>query len=320
MLQHESSIQLDKIATEWAIRVDAGPLTEEEAHALDAWLSISLRHRGAYERACAAFVLMDGQFIRDAEKSFPQASPISRRQLLYGGIGSAIAAGAAFAFVMRQDQTATTRYDATQGQIRVVSLADGSLVTLDSASQIVVTMSAKKRHVELVTGRALFDVAKDQNRPFIVSGSGTSVRAVGTSFSVRNIETLPVEVLVREGIVDVGGSTIDHPTRVGSNMRVVAQSGRGAPFSVTAVAESAVARELSWREGLLAFEDVKIGIGAQLFARYSNQRIVISDPAVAEITITGLFASNDPLGFANAAATSLGLKLEKAGNEIRLTR
>lgn len=321
MSENKRGAQLDDVAAEWVVKVDSGPLSYEDARSLEGWLSISERHRGAYARAQAAFHLLNAEFIEDAIANAARSPAISRRTMVFGGIGSALAAAASVAFIVTRDQPTPIQYSADKGEIRVISLSDGSLVTLDTASTIAVSMLAQERRVELVTGRALFDVAKDKARPFVVTTSGLRVKAIGTSFSVSNLEKLPFEVLVREGIVDVSSPSADHATRVGANMRVLAEdNNKKGPFSVTSVSPATVTSELSWQQGLLSFEDVRIGTGALMFSRYSGPKIVIPDPMIADITMTGLFASNDPMSFARAAATSLNLKLEVVDGEIWLRR
>jgi transmembrane sensor len=312
--------ELDAVAAEWVALVDGGPLGNDDARALDAWLSLSPRHRGAYARAQAVFAFMNSQFIRETSPRFAWGPTISRRQMVLGGAGAAAAAIAAVAFIATRNEPKIMRYAAEKGQIQLVSLADGSLITLDTESVVTVALLPNARRVDLVKGRALFSVAKDKARPFIVSASGLSVQAVGTSFAVRNLEASPIEVLVQEGIVDVRASSADNPMRIGANMKVVAESAAKGPFSVTPVEPAAVINELAWRQGLLAFQDIRLSVAASEFARYSNQRIIIPDPATADITITGLFSAKDPLGFARAAALSLGLKVQTEGSQILLVR
>ena len=81
-----------------------------------------------------------------------------------------------------------------------------------------------------------------------------------------------------------------------------------------------VSRELAWRSGQIALEGETLAEAAQIFARYSSTRIEIDDPAVGREEITGLFAANDPVRFAEAAAISLNLKAEIGPEAIRLTR
>jgi transmembrane sensor len=325
--------ELDAIAARWVARVDRGPLNDQEAQDLEQWLAAGSRNQGAYARAQAAFAYMDASFTEALRQSAPPSfswNPVSagadshlaagsRRRLLWIGGGIAVAAAASIAAFTFQRDTPIVTYTAQRGEIRFISLADGSLITLDTASTVAVHYVHGYRNVELVAGRALFTVAKDKSRPFIVMAGGLKVQAVGTSFAVRNVNTHPPELLVQEGIVDVGRQTEKAPIRVGANMRVVAAAA-GPALHVVAVDPASVSRELAWRQGMLSFEDVSLASAAEEFARYSDTHIVITDPKLRGVTITGVFSASNPLGFAHAAALSLGLKIAANGQEVELKR
>ncbi len=162
-------------------------------------------------------------------------------------------------------------------------------------------------------------MAKNKARPFIVEADGTSVRAVGTSFTVTLLPEQPVQVMVREGVVEV-----KRPDRVAvpavrlvANTRAIAP--KDAPIVAHKIASAEVMRALSWRVGRLAFEGETLAQAASIFARYSETKIVIDDPAIAAKTITGLYVSNDPVGFSQAVATSLDLHSELHGDEVHIT-
>jgi transmembrane sensor len=231
--------------------------------------------------------------------------------------GSAVAAAMIGAVGLRL--TGATRYGTRLGEVRVVTLKDGSVITLNTSSSIRVDMGSARRLVALEAGEALFDVASDPARPFIVEAGDAAVRAVGTSFAVRRFGSAPVEVVVREGLVEVTAPSNARPIRMGANSRLVA-AGTG-PMGVPArLQPDAISRELAWKDGRLAFEGEALGRAAQSFARYSDIRIVIDDPAVAREEITGLFAANDPVSFARAAALSLDLSVTVNSGEVRLQR
>jgi transmembrane sensor len=205
------------------------------------------------------------------------------------------------------------------GEVREVLLEDGSIVTLNTNSEISVKYSNELRQIHLQRGEALFDVAKNKTRPFIVLAGDTQVRAVGTSFSVSMLPQHPIQVLVKEGVVEL--KRADNvarvvPVRVTANMRALSSP------SDRIVAESMpqehVKRDLMWRYGQIAFDNETLSDAADEFARYNQVRIVV-DPAAGSRTITGLFAASDPIGFAKLAAAALGLHLQVDDGEVRLS-
>jgi transmembrane sensor len=328
MAGRETSQVIDAKAADWAARVDRGPLSAPEQSALDAWLAGDSRRLGAYAKARAVFAhvqraraLGPGFDAADfAEPPPARAVPSapSRRRVLWLGGGAAAAAVVAVGGGLR---LRGDRFQTRLGEVRLVPLADGSSITLNTASRVAVAFSRTERRVRLIEGEALFEVAKDPARPFLVEAGDTQVRAIGTSFTVRCLADSPVQVLVRQGVVEVkhGLAPAAAPAvRVAANTRAVA-SADGA-VAASSMAPSQVTRELVWREGLLAFEDVTLEQAAAEFARYSDTRIVIDDPAVARETVTGLFSSNNPSGFAKAVASTLDLRAEAAPGQVRLSR
>jgi transmembrane sensor len=168
-----------------------------------------------------------------------------------------------------------------------------------------VRFTSEERKVELIEGEALFDVAKDSARPFIVEAGDARIRAVGTSFTVRQLRGDEVKVSVREGIVEVARRDAS-AVRVGSNEQLLTRT--GARAAATPIANGEIERALAWRSGMISLDGVTLREAADEFARYSDTRIVIEDPEIARRTVTGLFSANNPVGFANAIATSMSLR------------
>jgi transmembrane sensor len=316
--------EIDATAAGWAARLDRGPLSTEDERSLEAWLEQDARHQGAFMRMRA--IAMHTERARALGPNFepdrfavPSAHRFSRRRTLWV---AGLAAAACVAGIVALPLIAPGQaYKTQRGEVRVISLKDGSVVTLNTASRAEVDFNDATRKVRLIEGEALFEVAKDSLRPFIVDAGDASVRALGTSFSVRRLGDAPIHVTVSEGLVEVKQSSVAAPVRIAANMRAVIAMPRAkiGPAPI-AISPEAVSRELAWREGRIAFEAESLAAAAATFARYSPTRIVIDDPIVARKEITGLFTANDPVSFARAAAASLGLTAEIAEGEVRLGR
>jgi transmembrane sensor len=311
-----SSKEIYDEAAYWTAKIDAGPMSPESQAALEAWLAADTRHFGALAQGSALLVPMHGLApMRLAEP----AEPTRRRFFLGGSIaaGLAVIAGAA-SYVIRG--WGEERYRTQIGEMRVIPLSDGSVVFLNTNSEISVRYTQSQRYIELLHGEALFDVAKNKKRPFIVQTGTTQVRAVGTSFNVKALPDQPVQVLVREGVVEVKrpGVLVAPAILVAMNSRAIAP--RDAPIVAKPVETSEVGRELAWRVGRIAFHGETLAEAAAEFARYSDVRIQIEDPEIANQKVTGLFVSADPVGFANAVAISFDLHSEISDKNIRLTR
>ncbi|WP_181160169.1 FecR family protein [Sandaracinobacter neustonicus] len=335
----ETSAEIDEVAARWAVRIDNAPLRSDEQAELDVWLSGDVRRLGAFARARAVFAhasrsralgpgFNPDEFLAGLE-TLPIANPHdpeapddvdrrqSRRAVLIGGSG-VLAAGISVALGLRW-QTAANSVSTQRGEIRLVPLPDGSTMTLNTASAAHVEFSDRLRQVTLKEGEALFDVARDVVRPFVVMAGSTSVRAVGTSFTVSRIEARPVQVLVRQGTVEVEtGGQLRSVSQIGANRRAVVRQSH--PVEISSVNSADVDRELAWREGMLSFEDCPLREAAAQFARYSDSHILFADPAIGNETITGLYAANNPRGFAQSAALSLGLEIGAEGDSVVLRR
>jgi len=326
---------IDDEAALWAVRADRGLSAEEDA-ALDAWLAEDVRHAGAFAKARAVGVLTERMRAFGAgadkilrpdepppERNFAspalRASVLSRRHALWMS-SAAATVGLWFAFKGLPQYLRERSYETGIGETKVIPLEDGSVVTLNTQSKITVAYSPGRRDIGLVSGEALFDVAKDKTRPFVVLAGGMQVRAVGTSFTVKLVPNEPAQVLVREGVVEVKRPDVPTapPVRVAAGSQALAPD--NAPIVATSLAPSEVDKALAWRVGRIVFEGETLRKAAADFARYSDIRIIIDDPAVSNMTITGLFVSNDPVGFAKAVAMSLNLHARVSGGDVHLGR
>jgi transmembrane sensor len=298
-------------------------LTAIDRSALDHWLDLDQRHVGAYAKAEAVLAQLNRagaagpDALRIVDTSRSGGSALKRRTVLVGGAaaGVAIAAGGA---VWLTHMLARETYSTRIGETKEVVLSDGSLVTLNTNSKIQVHYGETRRQIQLLQGEALFDVAKNRKRPFVVMAGDTQVRAVGTSFTVRLLPEQPVRVLVREGVVEIKRPEVPQapPVRLAANTMAIAPP--EAPISTEAVPRIQVTRNLAWREGRIAFDNETLANAAREFRRYSDIQIRVP-PEFENQTITGLFVSNDPVGFARAAAISLNLQVDVANREVRLS-
>ena len=326
MTETKTADEIDAEAAEWAARLDCGPLSSDKEEEFRRWIEGDVRRLGAFGRMRAISLATEKaralgtDFIAPAQNSFAARPETSRRQLLLrGGAVAAsvlIASAAGYELLLPRH-----RYATRKGEMKVVALSDGSVVTLNTRSELVVDFTRETRAVRLIGGEALFDVAKNPARAFVVDAGDTQVRVVGTSFTVRHFAAMPVQVLVREGIVEVSDpkSSKDHVVTIGANTRAIALQDHS-DISAIPVAPAQLHRELAWREGFLAFEGETLGKAAAEFERYSDTKIVIDDPSLAREEIAGLFRASDPVGFAQTVAVSLKAHVTIAENEVRLTR
>jgi transmembrane sensor len=211
-----------------------------------------------------------------------------------------------------QDQAFRT----SVGQRTTVTLADGSIVTLDTDSVLRTRRSPNERLLSLERGRAYFKVAKDKRRPFIVTAGDKTVVATGTEFSV-DVDVAAIEVTLVEGSVRVEAPT----ERAGRAQRMELKPG----WKLTAVTDSNarwrttkvdVERVVSWTSGRLHFFNESLGYAVDEMNRYSEKKIVIRDPDIARQPIVGNFRAGDIDAFVRAVSLHGFARIESENDDV----
>lgn len=318
----ETSQALDEAAAGWAARMDRAPLSDHETEELETWLSQDARRLGALMRARALFARAEAAwslepvFNRRAFKPSPAAPP-TRRRVLGWGAGAAAAAGvAAFGYLA----TATTAYATARGEVRQVPLADGSNLTLNTLSEVKIRngLSCRTRDLDirLMTGEALLNLADGQTRDCVFRVGDWRLLADDGSLFISALPERPAQVTVHRGAAIVVGPDGGGGLRITEGRRLVLTPSADLAQRVETIPFDQLSRELAWREGQLAFHDDSLAQAAAAFARYSRQPIVIRDPALASESVSGLFAANNPVGFAEAIGMAFGAPVRVESERI----
>ncbi|MGO1070960.1 FecR family protein [Lysobacter sp. CA199] len=312
---------VEETAAHWSerLREDDDPRTQA---AFEAWLDQSPQHTAAFERVEAAQALVfslagtsEMQALR--RETMQRLMQARRRSLMLRG--GAIAASLLLATVLgvllinpgSSWQTpgeatvaaAGTVYQTGVGQRSVVTLDDGSMVTLNTDSRISTHYQVGLRAITLERGQALFKVAKDRNRPFVVSAAGRQVTALGTEFDVY-LSKRAFEVTLLEGRVTVTRESAPASSRIGAAPSL-AELQPGQQFVALAktlpqVRAADVKRVVSWRHGQIVFENERLEDAIVEMNRYSRQQIVLSDERLASLKISGAFNTGDTGTFVDA--------------------
>ena len=321
------SIELNQIearAADWIAERDhaEADLPPEREQALEDWLNASTAHRVAYLRLEHAW--QRANRLRALQSSSPalKAEPSMRARL--GWLARPpvyrTAAGlslALLAFVLVADfgaAPATQNYATARGQRESVALADGSHLTLNTATQLRAAVTPKAREVWLDQGEAFFDIAHDAQRPFVVHAGKQTVTVLGTKFSLfREGDRLRVAVL--EGRVQVKTAR-SNPTVLARDEAALADVGN---VLVTKKSSQQLNASLGWLQGKLVFDQVSLADAARQFNRYGGKQLVIEDAAAARIGIGGVFDANNVDAFARLLHAGFGLQVEVKGDEIRVS-
>ena len=321
---NQSNQRSDLTAAEWAVRLNERSLSVDEQAELDRWLGADSRHRGALLRARAAWADLDrlaalsgrSESTTANDRQRAAAPPVLRnRRRFIATAASTVFLGVAGAWwVWRRDQT----YVSQLGEVRRVTLSDGSRMVLNTATEVTVRFDKACREVELAAGEGLFQIAKDPGRPFIVRAGSVSVRAVGTVFTVRALDER-VDVIVTEGIVDLvdeslpGGRLL---RRVAANQHASVMETR--QVEVQSIRADEAERRLAWRDGMVEFDGETLETAVAEINRHNRRHIVVDDSGLASRPVVGLFRANDPDNFAATVAAALGAQSVNQDDIIHL--
>lgn len=224
------------------------------------------------------------------------------------------------------------RYVTGFGEQRALTLADGSIVTVNVSSALRVDFSGRTRAIRLLKGEAFFRVAHDTARPFEVTAGDTTVKAVGTQFNVR-IAPLATVVSVLDGAVEVR----DRATRQGpADQAVLGPAVRlgggeearidrtGAlatsrPSSIVKAKRATKVGAAAWTQGRVEFEATALVDVFSEFQRYSTFSVTIAEP-LRQLKLTGSFNAQDPEAALAYVATLPGVVVEKPAPRTFLVR
>jgi transmembrane sensor len=293
-------------AAEWfaARQGSADPTLERQFHA---WLAEDASHGEEY-----ALCEITWEVSQDAARQalVPRRPDEGRHRTMSRAALAAAAAAAAMAAVVWLWPPASQTYATVAGEQRTLVLDDGSHVTLNTRSRIVVRLARRARTVALQEGEAFFDVSKDASRPFTVSTALGSARAVGTRFDVH-LDEGRLLVTTAEGRVFVKGIGSSEGENVDAGSR--ASLGQGTPGVVVEPAN--LGAELGWLSRRLEADDAPLGEVLQAFSRYTSLPVHAATPAIAALRVSAVLRTGDLDALQATLAGAFGLSLERHSNE-----
>jgi transmembrane sensor len=327
MMHRQSDILEDLALAEaaaWLVRLQTTPRTAATEAAFKAWLAEYDAHAQAFARVTQTWDILPGAVQPYASET--SATPARRRPRQ-----STVAIAAAVACVVLTVVLngflgplwgRDSAYRTAIGETRTLTLDDGSHVTLNTDTQLMVAYRAGERRIRLEHGEALFEVAPNPQRPFIVQAADHQVRALGTIFDVRS-DAQNLAVILIKGQVEVSGNR-------------AARSGGGEPAATVLMSpgERMVVNRngeahldhpeietlTAWQRGQAIFDDVALADAIAEINRYGGARVQLGDPALGQLRISGVFATRNSAEFAAAVAKLHHLNVAQSGNVIALER
>lgn len=350
LMREPLSDACDAAAARWLARRQLGLMTPQDEARFQAWIS-DPANAAAYEAVCAGFdeaadFAAAPEIMRMREAALaagPTAEARSTWRRPAMAAAAALVALASAGLVLRQEAPSTVQppttavasttstaaaapagyrhYESGLGERRDIRLDDGSVVTLDTDTQLEVGFSPRARDLRLLRGQALFKVASNKEWPFIVTAGDRRVTALGTQFGVRvDGEGQRVKVVLVEGRVAIT------PTRPEGLARILPALAReelepgeqlitGAGDEVE-IAAADVARATSWRSGQIVFRDDPLSSAVAEMNRYSQEKLVVTDPRVAALRVSGVFRTSQPANFVAAITTFYPVEVHRRSPRV----
>jgi transmembrane sensor len=297
--------------------LEQGELSTTERAALETWLNRDPVHRAllsGYGTFCAnldeqLMALLPNQLESFVDPEAPPATKIRAwRPMAALAAAAAIGFGLWIAWPQREFQSITTPPTHRQ----TIALADGTRADLNAQTRLRVDFSDRTRRlIQMEQGEALFTVAKDSARPFIVETPGGKVRVTGTVFNVRTTSTGNLDVTVLEGTVEVlpiatGVKVAAEPLQLTKGDQVTLD--RTGSFTMARGEPEAAADATAWREGQVVFKGVPLADALERFAAFHGRTIKVA-PEVAQLHVGGRYSLDDLDGFLSQIASALPVRV-----------
>ena len=310
-----SAERIEEEASRWlAARDSAGGIIPNAAE-FDRWLGADIRHRVAYLRLEASW--RRAERLRDLKPLDRDINPelLKEKRRIWPALAASLALAVLAAGAWFQRESGWQRYETRVGGFSRIVLSEGSVIDLNTNSEVRVRIRERSREVELLRGEGRFQVATDAARPFVVTAAGAAVRAVGTEFSVRLRDSSQVDVLVAEGRVAIDAMRVPPTPPVNAGEAAVVLPDR---MSVRRVEPQLLERRLAWTFGRIELRGETLGEAVAEFNRYNQRPLRVADAMLASLRVTGSFTATDPESFAAALGSAFRLRVEPASDAIVL--
>jgi transmembrane sensor len=337
-MQVDQLERIDNEAREWFTLMQSGSVKATEQQALQQWLQADAAHQKAYDQyqliwqdlgnlhaqEVAAFkrstrpplLAIIGNGLRSILAGLSLLNPKSQ-------FGLALASVAILAIViigLQPEKIVVQEFATTTGEVKNITLADGSEITLGAKSQLKAWATDKERRIILVSGQAFFKVAKNPQRPFWVDAGETKVRVVGTQFDVRKGSDR-TRVAVLEGIVNVSIVNASGANKSTSTTPVVLTAGQQVTRlnagSFEAVNAISVSELESWRNGRLIYLRASLADVVADANRYFKGSISLGSKNLADLKVTAAVSTDQMDALTDMLASSLPVVLQRdAQNNI----
>ncbi len=315
--------QVEERAAEWLQRRRYWKgWSEADQAALDAWLGEAMTHNVAYwrleavlDRAERLSVLRPKKFERPFGVARKRSPWVPLRIAVALAVVAVLGISATFLFSAPRGQT----YATSLGGHTIIKLTDGSLIELNTSTVLHADVAAGRRFVSIDKGEAYFEIVHDARHPFIVEVAGHRITDLGTKFVVRK-DANRVELTLVEGRASIASSQVGMQAHAAVLTPGEVAVATADSISIERKSQHVVAKELSWRRGLLVFDGATLAKVAAELNRYNSEKLIIAGDDVRKLTIDASIPTDGIHAFTRVARAVFGLHIQDRGNEVVISR
>lgn len=302
-------------AAAWMARLRGPQRTQEVERGFRRWLQASREHEQAFEALSERLEVVERLRTKTLPQHWCQPTAVQRprwtQAVAAAALIAAVMLGALFYPHLRAISTEV-------GEQRTLVLEDGSRIYLNTSSKVRVDYDERHRRIELSRGEALFEVAKDKKRPFVVVAGDRQVKALGTTFVVRQ-DANALAITLVEGQVEVASVLAENaeretPTLLTPGQRITLKSDAPPVLDVPAIE-----KVTAWRQGQVAFDDVTLAEAIHEMNRYSSVKLMVKEPKAGAVRVGGYFRMGDSASFARAVAQNYGFQVIEREGQILIS-
>lgn len=309
MIEQPHSSTIRQQAIDWLVRKQSGVFAIAERQRFERWLAADPLHRRIYEQVerawgglpCPQVELSAARKKRSRLRLFSRSLAMASAASLLFAVGLGIREG----WPLVDGSVLQT----AKGELRQITLADGSLVELNSDTELVVHYSWLSRSLELVRGEALFSVAPGKLRPFEVSAGGGRLRDIGTRFDVV-VGPSANGISVLEGAIDLSLPATGEQRQT--------EAGQMMTYNAATVLSEPAAADVKtfavWRNRKLIFRNAQLSEVVRELERYHPVHFHLVDPSLAFLPLGGVFDNNDLERFLSTLEAVLPVDIKRGKN------
>ncbi|MCL6705962.1 FecR family protein [Pseudomonas sp. R2.Fl] len=321
----KSERELFAEATHWLLTLREAPEGSPLFAEFEVWLRSSADHRMAWESVNHAWGFLGTAQPAYRGKNWTAPSEIkvpSRRRGMFRGryrgpVAAALSVAALCLLWLAAPAVLLTieaDYQTATGETRLVRMEDGSTLELGGDSAVATDVDAGQRHVSLLAGEVFFDVARDENRPFVVEAGDVRVTVLGTAFDVGRSSRRTTVALLRGAVSATVEGTDGSSFELHPGQQLVFDHASGE----AEVADISLEDIGAWRDSRMALSDVTVAEAVEMVQRYHPAWISLPDRGLADRKVSGLFDLGDPDRALTAIVGAFGGKVRSVTPMLRV--